>query len=169
VRWLRLLGGVAKSIAVQIPSAPPHSVTKPLTLQTIISASSSSDEVAGVRVRLGRYRVPKHLVSPPRDLLIKLGMLLIVPDGDLMCGKLQRLAGQVIPLRDVTACPVNDRLQLGNDGPLEGVRGPPAAVFRGLLSFVPSLPWRARETATVTLYLPFLVRDNGCRHASVWP
>ena len=35
---------------------------------------------------------PKHLVSPPHYLLIKLGRLLIVPDGDSMGGKLQRLA-----------------------------------------------------------------------------
>ena len=124
---------------------------------------------ASVRVRRGRYRVSKHLVSPPHYLLIKLGKLLIVPDGDPMGGKLQRLAGQVIPLRDVTPCPVNDRLQLGNHGPLEGVRGRPAVGVQGPLELRPQLALGARETATVTLYLPFLVRDNGCRHASVWP
>jgi hypothetical protein len=92
-----------------------------------------------VRVRLGRHRIPEHLVSPPRYLLIKLGKLLIVPDGDPMGGKLQRLAGQVIPLRDVTPCPVNDRLQLGNHGPLEGVRGRPAVGLQGPLELGPQL------------------------------
>src|SRR3984957_3144208 len=97
-----------------------------------------------VRVRLGRHRVPKHLVSPPRYLLIKLGKLLIVPDGDSMGGKLQRLAGKVIPLRDVTPRPVNDRLQLGNHGPLEGVRGRPAVGVQGPLE---PRPQRALEGA----------------------
>ena len=60
---------------------------------------------ASVRVRLGRHRVPKHLVSPPRYLLIKLGKLLIVPDGDPMGGKLQRLPGQVSPLEGRHALP----------------------------------------------------------------
>ena len=94
---------------------------------------------ASVRVRLGRYRVAKHLLSPPHYILIKLGKLLIVPDGDPMGGKLQRLPGQVIPLRDVTPCPVNDRFQLGNHGPLQGVRGRPAVGVQGSLELGPQL------------------------------
>jgi hypothetical protein len=45
----------------------------------------------------------------------------------------------VIPLSDATPFPVNDRLQLGNHGPLEGVRGCPAVGVQGPLELRPKL------------------------------